>query len=273
MLEYAQYKALTGYAVEEKTEAQLIEAIGKKITQETSAAIATALLSFYLIEVRNYKVTEAAQALEVTEGYLSLAAARGHVLHLAATETTAHTVWAQIRALTAKETREMGAALVAKGSSQAPTHLRDVVTRSEVAKRLGDNATPEKRDAIAAQITEAGAVTPKAIRKAIPAVAESLGIELPKQERSGSTDGANDRKAATVPTPAMALSMLEKFEQDRTQGSDDETPFTVSESEAGDLVAVALVAARILRQAGQVAQIVEVAALVEETLGLVTESA
>lgn len=271
MLKFDDYKTLTGYEVEKKSERELLAAIGTKMKQETSAAIATALLSHYLIDVRNYKVSEAAEALEVTAGYMSLAATRGQVLHLAATDTTAHTVWAQVRALSAKETQDMAATLTAKKDTERGEVLREEVTRKEISRRLGDESTPEKVDTIAQVIADAGHVTPKAIRKAIPSVATENGITLPEPTRPGATNNANDSKAAKVPTPAEALSMLEKFEQDREDGSDALAPFALDDKEAGDLVALAGVAARILRRAQRVEQVVEVAAITADTVEMMTE--
>lgn len=274
MLEYADYKTLTGYAVEDKTEAQLVEAIGRKINQETTAAIATALLAYYLIEVRNYKVAEAADALDVTSGYMSLAASRGRVLHLASTPTTAHTVWAQVRALSAKETQDMCATLTAKTDGQRAEHLRDHVTRQEVAKRLGDNATPEKVDAIAEAITSAGTVTPKAIRKAIPAVAEAHEVALPEpSKRSGSTDNANNEKAAKAPSLAEALSQVERWNLDRTEGSDEERPYAMTEDERGTALAIIGAVFGILARAGEVEAIIEGNATAATALDMVTEPA
>ena len=271
MLQSADYKVLTGIQIEGSTEAQILAQMRKKIGAETDAAIATALLAHYLLDVRAYQVNEAAKELDTTSGTVSKYAARGHVLHLAATPTTARTVWAQVSAMSLPDARSMAETLTAKPDEARADHLRNTITRAAVSKRLGTNSTPEKVDAIAQRIEAAGIVLPTKVRDAIPSIATELEIALPEPTRSGSTDSANDAKAAKVPTPADALAMLEKFEQDREQGSDAEAPFAVTEAEAGDLVAVALVAARILRQAGQFEQVLEVSALVSDTLEMMTE--
>lgn len=271
MLHTDDYKTLTGLAIEGSTDGQILAHMRKKLGAETDAAIATALLAHYLLDVRNYKVNEAAQELDEQPGTISKYAARGHVLHLAATPTTARTVWAQVSSMSLPDARAMAQTLIATPDTQRADKMTNQVTRAAVAKRLGEEATPEKVEAIAEKITDSGTVHPRKIAQAIPAVAEALEISLPEPTRPGATDSANDGKAAKVPTPAEALSMLEKFEQDREQGSDDETPFQVTDEEAGTLVAVATVAARILRQAQRVGEVVEVAALAAETAEMVTE--
>lgn len=273
MLHTDDYKTLTGLQIEASTEGQIIAQMRKKLGTQTDAAIATALLAHYLLDVRNYKVAEAAQELDEQSGTISKYAARGHVLHLAATTTTARTVWAQVSSMSLPDARAMAQTLIATPDTARADKMTAQVTRSAVAKRLGEEATPEKVEAIAERITEAGTVHPRKIAQAIPAVAESLEISLPEPSRPGSTDSANDGKAAKVPTPAEALSMLERFEADREQGSDADAPFQVTDEEAGTLVAVATVAARILRQAQRVGEVVEVAALTAETAEMVTEPA
>ena len=273
MLSTADYKTLTGIAVEEKTEAQIVAQMRTKLQSQTDAAIACALLAHYLLDVRNYKVSEASKELEVTDGTVSAYAAKGQVLHLAATPTTARTVWAQVSALSLPRVREMAQTLMAKPDTQRADVLQTTTTREAIAARLGDTATPEKVDAIAEKITSAGIVLPKKVREAVASIATELEIPLPKQERAGAAGASVDRAADKVPTPAEALAMLERFEQDREQGSDAETPFAVSDAEAGDLVAVALVAARVLRQANRTAEVIEAAALIEETLGMMTVEA
>ena len=273
MLNHADYKTLTGIEVEAKTEAQIIAQMRNKMQSQTDAAIACALLAHYLLDVRNYKVSEAAKELEVTDGTVSAYAAKGQVLHLAATTTTARTIWAQVSALSLPRVREMAQTLMAKPEANRADVLQTATTREAIATRLGDHATPEKVDAIAKQITDAGIVLPKKVRDAVASVATELGIELPKQTREGSPAAAADRKSDTVPTPAAALDMLEKFEQDRTQGSDAENPFSITDEEAGTLLAVATVAARILRQGDRVAEIIEALANVEMTLEKMTASA
>ena len=114
MLVTADYKALTGIAVEEKSEAQILSQMRTKLQSATDAAIACALLAHYLVDVRNYKVSEAAKELEVTDGTVSAYAAKGQVLHLAATTNTARTVWAQVSALSLPRVREMAQSLMAK---------------------------------------------------------------------------------------------------------------------------------------------------------------
>ena len=272
MLSTTDYKALTGLTIEGSTEAQIIAHMRKKIGVETDAAIATALLAHYLLDVRAYKVNEAAAELDTTSGTVSKYAARGHVLHLAATPTTARTVWAQVCSMSLPDARAMAETLTAKGDDDRAAHLARSLTRAAVGKRLGDNATPEKADAIAERIEGAGIVLPNKITAAIPSIATELEIALPEPKRSGSTDGANDRKSEQVPTPQAALSILERFERDREQGSDDQ-PFQVTDEEAGALQAAAAVAVRILRQAGRVAEIIEAQAFTADSLDKMTEPA
>ncbi len=273
MLSTENYKALTGLALDSATDAQIIAQMGKKLRAETSAAIATALLAHHLLDVRNYSVKEAAAALDVDAGYLSAAAARGHVLHLAATDTTAATVWAQVRAMSLPDTRAMAQTLIAKGADDRADHLRDSVTKTEVAKRLGEHATPEKVEEIAQRITDAGSVTPKTIRAAIPAVAESLGVELPKQTRGGTPDNVTKNAAEKVPTFGDALSMIERANLDRIEGSDEDAPYTLTDEEAGALVAVIASAAGSLVRAGRVAEVIEVASTTAMAAEMVTEPA
>lgn len=273
MLTTENYKTLTGLALDTATDAQIVAQIGKKLRAETSAAIATALLAHHLLDVRSYSVKEAAQALDVDPGYLSAAAARGHVVHLAATDTTAATVWAQVRSMSLPDTRSMAQALIAQAAEKRGDHLRDSVTRAEVAKRLGDNATPEKVDEIAQRITDAGSVTPKTIRAAIPAVAESVGVSLPKQNRSGTPDQVTVDKASKVPTFTEALSMFERANLDRMEGSDDEAPYALTDEEAGAVVALIAQGFGALMRAGRVAEIIDATATANTAAESVTEPA
>lgn len=272
MLVTADYKALTGIAVEEKSEAQILSQMRTKLQSATDAAIACALLAHYLVDVRNYKVSEAAKELEVTDGTVSAYAAKGQVLHLAATTNTARTVWAQVSALSLPRVREMAQSLMAKPDTARAAILQNTTTNEAIAARLGDTATPEKVEAIAEKVNAAGIVLPKKVREAVASIASELNIPLPKQERKESAGNTADRKPEQVPTPEQALTMLERFERDREDGSDSETPFAVTDKEAGALVALAVVAARILRQANRTEEVIEALALVSETADMMTES-
>ena len=251
--------ALAGADLYTKTPAQILTLMVKKSEAATNATIQQCIMAYVLIIENAYKVTEACDRLDMSQPTMRAHSEKGRILALAATPVNAEKMYAQLGALDLDTIRKMSADLLNKKDRAG--YVQTVSVRTQVAKRLGKNATPEAIDLLTDALIKLGAVTPNQIRKQIADVAVASGVTLPPVTReTNSTEEAADK----VPTAAGALATLTKFEQDREAGSEG-LGFAITEEEASALVETAKTAIRTLRRAGRLGQIAEVGIFAEES--------
>lgn len=255
--------ALTGVDVSTKTPAQILALMVKKSELATSATIQLCVLGYVLIIENSYKVKEACDRLDLGESTVRAYSEKGRILAMAADATNADKMYAQLGALDMDTIRKMSADLL--NSKDRAGHVQKVSVRTQVAKRLGKNATPEAIDALTDALIELGAVTPNQIRKQIADVATAMQVTLPPVTRE---TNSTEEAAAKVPTAAGALATLEKFEQDREQGSEG-LGFAITEEEATALIEAAKTAIRTLRRAGRHGAIAEIGMFLDESVEMI----
>lgn len=247
---------LVGFAVAEKTETQLIAEVIKRQSKMTDNASQIAVIAYVLIEHRGFKTTEAAKELDYSVSTISAYSNKGKALVTAKiTETVPiRTAWAQLGALAAERVTSLCSDMV---GAENPAQMIEIASMTTIiAGRLGDLATPEKIEAIRENLVEQGIVLPARVRAAVAVTAKSLEITLPAPtKRESNTD---EKKAETAPTTPRALTALVEFEQDRMEGSDEETPFDLSPAEVADLVKIAITAIRQLNRAGKIEAVIEI---------------
>lgn len=217
----AGFKQATGVAMTD-TVAKMEQALIKKYQAQTGAEIAVALLVAELTD-RQWKVSEAALSVGISQQLASKAGARGRILMLAG-EAQVEIIWQAIVALGSGDALTKLREEVAAIDWQEPeegqvsaraTYILHKMRTTLTAQRLGDNATAERTAAIVERLTANGCKTPAAVRAAIPSTADALSIPLPTYKRPGSSRGATDGQ--NVPTVKKATEALAAVIDDRHQ--------------------------------------------------------
>jgi uncharacterized phosphosugar-binding protein len=182
-------------------------------------------LAEFLIKTRNYSVGDAGKHLGFTPSYVSALANKGQILRLTATESNLATVWAQITKLTGKALSEHSARVAAADEDKRPALVTRQAQVGAISTRLADNLTPELVDKFVEKMEANGFITPAQVSANMQETANALGVTLPKNERAGTAINTVENSANKVPTTKDALATLTKWEDDRVNGSDDQTPF------------------------------------------------
>ena len=254
---------LAGFDVSTKSPEQILAVMVKKQTAATANTIALCVLAYVLIMENNYKISECADRLEVSENTVRTYSEKGRILAMSANKANAERMYHQLSPLTTDELRLLSADLIT-AENPAET-VENASIRKQVTRRLGDNAKPEAVDKLTEGLKKVGAVQPRQITKQVADIATALEIKLPEVKRNTNTpSNASDK----TPTTRDALATLESFEKDREQGSEG-TEFAVSDKEAADLLKIAQVAARVLRRSGQFEQLAELGVFIEESVEMV----
>ena len=260
-----QYKKMTGVS-RNATAETLQTALTRKVQATAAAEMATALLVRTLVDEHAWKISESAPSVGLSPSQASRAGARGRILYITGYET-APIVWSHLQAIPTKDYASLYDTLNAMGNEDdRVAYVVNLGTRNAVAQRLGDNATPERVADLTDAIHADGHRTPVAIRAAIPSTAKRLEIPLPVATRDNAAGNKVDGKAASTPTAAAPLAAVEAFTADRVAGSDDDTPFALTDAEALALSAAAVKAVGALIRASRYADAAAVALEIESML-------
>ena len=228
MISNDQFKKLTG--VNRNDDAATLEkALGKAVANQRTVEIGQAFILRELIAVHNWRCNEAAPSVGLTPNTARRLGNRGRILNLCGFASVSQ-VYASLAPLSDPEMTLLYDACMKADTEEAATATAIRFAQTKVvAARLGDNATEEKVTALCEHLTAKGITSPVETRSAIPAAATTLEIELPKAKRTDAPQNKTDGK--DTPTIETALTALNAWKTDRIDGSDEASPFTMSDAE------------------------------------------
>lgn len=219
-----------------QTNEALITLIKTQETIKTDANLTQAYAVRILVDERGWKAADVAKSTDLASSSIGRYLAKGRLLHQLPIE--AHRLaWVQAstRGVDDDTLKAWTTALTARDEDSRADHLTSLSTRRVVAERLGDNATPETIDALAASVIEQRAYTPAAVSATLPGVALAAGINLPTTKREPQV---ND----DAPTFQRACRLADAFRQglaaaiaDRVNGTTEGQTPTITAQESQHL--------------------------------------
>lgn len=198
--EYKKYTTVSLDATADQQGAAFVALTAKALTTE----IGRALLARDL-HAKAWTISESAQAMGISGQTVSRDATKGEIIwHCGPRNVENAWQWLKKVSYGDASTSLMNA-VIAAPEDQRANLVRETGTRAMIAKRLGDNATPERVDIVAHAMMTDGQNLPAQVERAIPGVCKRLDIPLPAPVKRGQSASNSADKKADVPTFDAAM--------------------------------------------------------------------
>ncbi len=255
MIDNEQFKKVTG--IDRNADADTMEkALAKAVTNQRTIEIKQALIIRELMDVWNWNIKTSAAGVGLASSTATRLGLRGRILNQTGSASLG-VIYANILPMSDKELTELHAELLMiQTEEDINAHVMHRSGFATVAKAL--QCEPEITEAVLEMAREKGLTTPVALRGAIPALAASIDVVMPKKARE---TNSGDKKSEEAPTIEKTVAALTAWKTDRVEGSDKTNRFEMSDEEAASASQLIMATVHAMLSAGRLS---DVAAIVEE---------